>query len=43
MSTPIDIDSLRAELAIYGQEHLLQFWDTLSPEQQQELVHDIKE
>jgi len=43
MSTPIDVDSLRAELAIYGQEHLLQFWDTLSPEQQQELVHDIKE
>ena len=39
----MDVDQLRSELALYGQEHLLQFWDTLSPEHQAELVHDIRE
>ncbi len=38
----MNVEGLREELAQHGQEHLLEFWDELSPEQQQELYDDIK-
>jgi len=39
----IDVTTLKAELQKYGQEHLLQYWDSLTPEEQHELYHDISE
>ncbi|CAG7721651.1 unnamed protein product [Allacma fusca] len=39
----MDVETLRERLAQYGQEHLLQFWETLTPEEQKELFRDIDE
>lgn len=36
------LDQIKVELAKYGQEHLLQFYDQLSPEEQNELLEDIR-
>ncbi|KAG1656455.1 UDP-N-acetylhexosamine pyrophosphorylase [Nymphon striatum] len=38
----MDFESLKSSLEKYGQEHLLQFWDTLSEEDRQKLSSDIK-
>jgi len=37
----MDITSLRQELAKYNQEHLLQFWDTLTAREQEKLYQDL--
>nr|XP_006824973.1 PREDICTED: UDP-N-acetylhexosamine pyrophosphorylase-like [Saccoglossus kowalevskii] len=42
MSQEIDIRSLRAELKEHGQEHILNFWEDLMPDEQQKLYNDIK-
>jgi len=39
----LNVAELRARLAKYGQEHVLQFWESLNSEQQTELMHDINE
>lgn len=39
----MDITALQQQLAQYGQEHLLQFWDTLSESEQKDLLKDIHE
>jgi len=39
----VDVEALRAELRQHGQEHLLQFWETLDQDQRRELLRDIKE
>ena len=33
---------MKEELAKYGQEHLLQHYDTLTPDQQQELIKELE-
>ena len=38
----MNIEELREQLAQYGQEHLVEFWDDLNVEQQRELYDDIK-
>ncbi|XP_013409535.1 UDP-N-acetylhexosamine pyrophosphorylase isoform X1 [Lingula anatina] len=38
----MDLESLRKELSENGQEHLLQFWDTLDEEKKQSLYSDLK-
>ena len=37
----MDVDSLRSTLKTHGHEHLLQFWDKLSAEEQQQLYADL--
>ncbi|XP_043198733.1 UDP-N-acetylhexosamine pyrophosphorylase-like isoform X3 [Amphibalanus amphitrite] len=37
----MDVERLRADLKEAGQEHLLQFWPSLEPEQRQALYEDI--
>jgi len=39
----MQIKGLKEELAKYGQEHLLQHYDTLTPDQQQELIKELEE
>jgi len=39
----MDINTLRSKLNAVGQEHLLQFWDQLDQEQQQELYDELSE
>lgn len=39
----MDITSLKEKLSRYGQQHLLQFWDTLQDEERKELYKDITE
>jgi len=39
----MDVDSMRATLSLYGQDHLLQFWPQLSDEERSELWRDINE
>ncbi|XP_072045334.1 UDP-N-acetylhexosamine pyrophosphorylase-like isoform X2 [Amphiura filiformis] len=38
----MNVEELREELAHFGQEHLLEFWDDLDSEKKQELYDDIK-
>jgi len=42
MPDTIDKQRLLAELTPHGQEHLLAFWDRLTPEQQQSLARQIR-
>lgn len=37
-----DVNNLRQQLQTCGQEHLLQFWDQLTGEQQELLFNDLK-
>lgn len=37
------MEQLELELKNYGQDHLTQFWSTLSTEERNELLRDIKE
>jgi hypothetical protein len=39
----MDLEKLHLELKKYGQEHLIQFWPSLTIEERKELDHDIKE
>lgn len=39
----MDIQKLKEDLAQYGQDHLLKFWSSLSPSEQEELCRDISE
>jgi hypothetical protein len=39
----MDVGTLKEQLAGYGQEHLLQFWDSLEENEQKELYKDVKE
>lgn len=39
----MDAVEMKEHLARYGQEHLLQFWDSLEESEQKELYKDIKE
>ena len=39
----MDVNTLRARLGACGQEHLLQFWETLTAEEQRQLYRDIDE
>lgn len=39
----MDVSSLKEQLSQYGQEHLLQFWDSLQENEQKELYKDIVE
>lgn len=43
MHIDLEVSTLREELGNYGQEHLLEHWDTLSQEERRELYHEIKE
>ncbi|ELT97581.1 hypothetical protein CAPTEDRAFT_160367 [Capitella teleta] len=38
----MDVEALRADLKACNQEHLVQFWDALTPDQQQALYADLK-
>jgi len=38
----MDVEGLRSYLKKYGQEHCLDFWDTLSAKQQETLYKDLK-
>lgn len=37
----MDVESLKAKLSNFGQEHALQFWDSLSEEERKYLYNDI--
>lgn len=39
----MDVDSLKAQLTMHDQDHLLQFWDTLCEEDRKNLYASIKE
>lgn len=39
----MDLEKLHFELKKHDQEHLIQFWPTLTSEERNELDHDIKE
>lgn len=43
ISKMLNIQDLRNNLAKYGQEHLLQFWDSLTNSEKEELIRDIDE
>ena len=38
----MDLQSLKEELDRFGQQHLLQFWDTLTDDQKQLLYKDLR-
>lgn len=38
-----NVENLKTNLAKYGQEHLLQFWDSLTDIEKEELILDINE
>lgn len=37
----MDVEALLNHLQVYGQSHLLQFWDELEPHHQTELYNDL--
>ncbi|MFC1504589.1 UTP--glucose-1-phosphate uridylyltransferase [Spirochaetota bacterium] len=41
MMTRKDLNSIRSDLSKHKQEHVLKYWDSLSPKEQQELLSDI--
>merc|ERR1719347_1790719 len=43
MDTMLDIAKLRSQLQAVKQEHLLDFWEELSEQQQQELYHELSD
>ena len=39
----MNVEEVRKHLAVYEQEHLLQFWDTLTDSEKYGLLHDIND
>lgn len=39
----VNVEELRARLTAHGQEHLLQYWDKLTPDQQRDLAHELSD
>lgn len=39
----VNVEELRERLTAHGQEHVLQYWDQLTPDQQRDLAHELSD